>query len=103
MPTAVMAARRCDRGPTRAQLVRGAVGAAFGDARVPRLEDAWQRIHPAEPQPPTLGVHDRDEWPEPFACDFIFVTSDLRGRLRKVAVDASTEASDHQPMLVELG
>ena len=78
-------------------------GATFGDARVPRLEDAWQRVHPGEPQPPTLGVHDCDEFPEPFACDFIFATSDLRGRLRKVAVDASTEASDHQPMLVELG
>jgi len=78
-------------------------GAAFGDGRVPRLEDAWQRLHPAEPQPPTLGVHDCDEFPEAFACDFIFTSSDLRGRLRKVAVDASTEASDHQPMLVELG
>ncbi|MBV9892205.1 MAG: endonuclease/exonuclease/phosphatase family protein [Rhizobacter sp.] len=79
------------------------LGAAFGDARVPRLEDVWQALHPNEPQPPTLGVHDCDEFPEPFACDFILATSDLRHRLRKVAVDAASEASDHQPMLVELG
>ena len=41
--------------------------------------------------------------PTPFACDFIFATRDLRARLRSVAVDAATAASDHQPVLVELG
>ena len=78
------------------------LGAASGDARVPPLEDVWQRLHPNEAQPPTIGVHDRKQWPEPFACDFIFATSDLRDRLRNVAVDAATDASDHQPMMVEL-
>ena len=33
-------------------------------------------------------------------CDF--TSSDLRGRLRSVAVDAASAASDHQPVLVEL-
>ncbi len=73
------------------------------DARVPAFEDAWQRLHPGRNQPPTIGVHDCDQWPDPFACDFIFATSDLRARLRAAAVDATTAASDHQPMLVELG
>ena len=69
---------------------------------MPALGDAWQQLHPNESQPPTIGVHDRKQWPEAFACDFIFVSSDLRGRLRNVAVDAATDASDHQPMMVEL-
>ena len=77
--------------------------APFDDARVPAFDDAWQLLHPGAAQPPTIGVHDRDQWPDPFACDFIFATSDLRPRLRAVAVDATTAASDHQPVLVELG
>ena len=78
------------------------LGAAYADTRVPALEDVWQRLHPGEPQPPTLGVHDCHQWPDAFACDFIFASTDLRSRLRAVAVDARTDASDHQPMLVEL-
>jgi endonuclease/exonuclease/phosphatase family metal-dependent hydrolase len=77
--------------------------ASFDDARVPAFVDAWQFLHPAQGQPPTIGVHDCDQWPDPFACDFIFATSDLGPRLRRVAVDATTAASDHQPVLVELG
>ncbi len=76
--------------------------APFDDSRVPAFDDAWQRSHPAQGQPPTIGVHDRRQWPDAFACDFIFATRDLGPRLRAVAVDASTAASDHQPVLVEL-
>ncbi|HEX4234825.1 MAG TPA: endonuclease/exonuclease/phosphatase family protein [Caldimonas sp.] len=78
------------------------LAAPFDDARVPGLEDAWQRVHPGRTQPPTLGVHDHEQWPEAFACDFIFASSDLRERVRDVAVDGATQASDHQPMMVEL-
>jgi endonuclease/exonuclease/phosphatase family metal-dependent hydrolase len=78
------------------------LGERFADTRVPALEDVWQRLHPAEAAPATVGVHDCHQWPDPFTCDFIFASSDLRARLRAVAVDARTEASDHQPMLVEL-
>jgi len=73
------------------------------DPRVPAFCDAWQFLHPGQDQPATIGVHDCDQWPDPFACDFIFATSDLGSRLRTVAVDATTDASDHQPVLVELG
>lgn len=76
--------------------------ASFDDVRVPAFDDAWQRLHPGQAQPPTLGIHDRGQWPEAFACDFIFATTDLRPRLRSVAVDAKTAASDHQPVGVEL-
>ena len=78
------------------------LGERFADTRVPALEDVWQRLHPTEAAPATVGVHDCHQWPDPFTCDFIFASSDLQGRLRAVAVDARTEASDHQPMLVEL-
>jgi endonuclease/exonuclease/phosphatase family metal-dependent hydrolase len=77
--------------------------ASLDDARMPDFDDAWQLVHPGQGQPATIGVHDRGQWPEAFACDFIFATRDLRPRLRAVAVDATTAASDHQPMLVELG
>ena len=76
--------------------------AEFGDNGVPAFEDVWRRLHATTEQPATTGVHDRDQWPEPFACDFIFASSDLRGRLRAVEVDGLTQASDHQPMVVEL-
>ncbi len=76
--------------------------APFEDSRLPPFDDAWQRFHPARAQPPTIGVHDCHQWPDKFACDFIFATRDLGPRLRAVAVDAKTAASDHQPVLVEL-
>ncbi len=78
------------------------MAAPFEDPRVPPFDDAWQRLHPGRAQPPTVGVHDCHQWPDPFACDFVFATSDLRGRLRSVAVDGATDASDHQPMLIEI-
>ena len=75
--------------------------AEFGGG-VPALDDVWKQLHPALEQPPTTGVHDRVQWPEAFACDFICATRDLRDRLRAIAVDGRSQASDHQPMMVEL-
>ncbi len=78
--------------------------APFDDpAAVPALDDAWTSLHPGAAQPPTLGVHDHDQWPDAFASDFICASADLRPRLRRVAVDVTTAASDHQPVLIELG
>jgi len=47
-------------------------------------------------------VHDREQWPEAFTCDFIFASRDLRPRMQAIAVNAATRASDHQPLLLEL-
>ena len=70
---------------------------------VPAYRDAWGLRHHGVPQPPTLGVHDKAQWPdEPFACDFIFVTEDLAQRVEDVVVNADTDASDHQPVLLSL-
>jgi len=69
----------------------------------PAYRDAWRIRHPGEPHPPTLGVHDRQQWPGPaFCCDFIFVTEDLAGRVEDVVVNGNTDASDHQPVLLKL-
>jgi len=72
-------------------------------AGVPAYRDAWTLRHPGEPHAPTLGVHDKEQWPgPPFACDFVFVTGDLAGRVEDVVVNGSTDASDHQPVMLVL-
>jgi endonuclease/exonuclease/phosphatase family metal-dependent hydrolase len=68
----------------------------------PALRDSWEVAHPGVAHQDTLGVHDRAQWPSPYASDFIFVTADLAPRVRRVAVDGATQASDHQPVLLEL-
>ncbi|MBI4754917.1 MAG: endonuclease/exonuclease/phosphatase family protein [Betaproteobacteria bacterium] len=68
----------------------------------PRFVDAWEALHPQQPHPDTVGLHGA-EWPDhPFCCDFFLVTEDLVPRLRRVEVNAEPDASDHQPMLLEL-
>ena len=72
-------------------------------AGVPAYRDAWRLRHPGKPHAPTLGVHDKTQWPgPPFACDFIFVTEDIAHRVEDVVVNADTDASDHQPVLLVL-
>ncbi|HEX2199131.1 MAG TPA: endonuclease/exonuclease/phosphatase family protein [Burkholderiales bacterium] len=67
------------------------------------LVDAWQALHPGKPHPPTFRLHERKEEVAPYCCDFVFVTPDLVPRLRAMRIDADSRASDHQPVLVELG
>ncbi len=68
----------------------------------PAYRDAWQVRHGERAHDHTLGVHDHVQWPEAFACDFIFVTEDIAGRVEDVAVNLDTDASDHQPVLLRL-
>ena len=65
-----------------------------------RLFDAWLAVHPNEPHPPTMGVFEKT-WPL-YCCDFAFVTDDVVAHLRDVRVDATVDASDHQPLILEL-
>ena len=59
-------------------------------------------IVPAAPRAPTCGLYDRAQWADGPDCrDFIFVTEDLAGRVRRIDVDADTAASDHQPVIIE--
>ena len=74
---------------------------AFG-AAVPRLMDAWEIAHPQQPHAHTVGLYENGWAEHPYCCDFVFVTGDLESRVRAVTVDKQTQASDHQPVLVEL-
>lgn len=70
---------------------------------VPPYRDAWRIRHGSRPHAPTLGVFDKGQWPgSSFACDLVFVTEDLAPRVREVQVNGDTDASDHQPVLLEL-
>ena len=77
------------------------VVAPYSDG-TPAYRDGWKLRHGDRPQDHTLGVHDHVQWPEAFACDFIFVTEDIAGRVEDVAVNLDTDASDHQPVLLHL-
>jgi endonuclease/exonuclease/phosphatase family metal-dependent hydrolase len=74
----------------------------FIDAHSPRLVDTWEYLHPGTPHPHNVGLYDRQQWPESLTCDFIFASEDLLPRVRAVRVDSETQASDHQPQLLEL-
>jgi endonuclease/exonuclease/phosphatase family metal-dependent hydrolase len=62
--------------------------------------DAWDALHAGKPRQPTFHLYD-DE-PE-MCCDYVFITPDLVPRLRSIRIDSQTQASDHQPVMVELG
>jgi endonuclease/exonuclease/phosphatase family metal-dependent hydrolase len=68
----------------------------------PAYRDAWQVRHGDRLHDHTIGVYDREQWPEAFACDFVFLTEDIAGRVEDVAVNPDTDASDHQPVLLRL-
>ena len=69
----------------------------------PAYRDSWLIAHPGKPHQPTLGVYDKEQWPgEAFCCDFVFVTEDLAPRVEDVVVNGTTDASDHQPVLLKL-
>ena len=72
------------------------------DPHVPAYRDLWAIAHPGVEHLHTIGLYDRKQWKESYACDFLFVTEDLASRVRSVRVDQQTSASDHQPVLLEL-
>lgn len=63
--------------------------------------DAWRLRHPGEPHPPTFCLHGDEHGKDPYCCDFVFVTPDLAPRVSQVRIDLDTQASDHQPVIVE--
>jgi endonuclease/exonuclease/phosphatase family metal-dependent hydrolase len=68
----------------------------------PGFRDAWSVLHPGEPHAPTVGIHPVDFVSQPECFDFVFMTEGLSSRLRAHGIDTATEASDHQPVWVEL-
>jgi endonuclease/exonuclease/phosphatase family metal-dependent hydrolase len=75
--------------------------AGFEDG-APVLRDAWEVAHPGRPHAPTVGIHENSFSERPDCFDFFFLTPDLAARVGAVAVDGDTQASDHQPVLLEL-
>jgi len=82
--------------PERAQILAGFSGGE------PAFRDAWEVLHPGIPHAPTCGIHPVDFVDRPECFDFVFATERLAGRLQAHGIDAATEASDHQPVWVEL-
>jgi endonuclease/exonuclease/phosphatase family metal-dependent hydrolase len=73
------------------------------DAATPSYRDAWEITHPGEPHAPTVGIYDKTQWPgPPFTYDFIFVSEDLAPRAKEMRQDPTSDASDHQPILLVL-
>ncbi|QNB11461.1 endonuclease [Paraburkholderia bannensis] len=69
----------------------------------PAFIDAWAALHPGATPPPTAGVYDTQQWPDgPISCDFVFVTEDLSARLKRCEFDGATQASDHQPVVLDI-
>lgn len=65
--------------------------------------DAWPLVHGTRPHDPTCGIFDRQQWKQgAHARDFWFVSPDLRGAVAGIAVDTTTDASDHQPVWLTL-
>jgi len=90
----------CNFRPDAAERTR--LLAPFDDG-TPAYRDAWELVHAQQPHAPTVGVHDKQQWPgAPFTFDFVFVSADLAPRVRALQVDAASDASDHQPMRLEL-
>ena len=65
-------------------------------------EDAWVARNGNQPHPATFCVHSQAYSKTPYCCDFAFVSEDLVPRIRRVAIDGETQASDHQPLLLEI-
>jgi endonuclease/exonuclease/phosphatase family metal-dependent hydrolase len=61
--------------------------------------DSWQALNPGKPRQPTFHLYDGEP---PYCCDYVFVTPDLVPRIRSLRIDSATQASDHQPLMVEL-
>jgi endonuclease/exonuclease/phosphatase family metal-dependent hydrolase len=76
--------------------------APFADG-TPPLADAWDLVRPGEPYPGTFKVHEKWVPGDPeLHCDFFFVSTELVPRVRAVFSDRETQASDHQPVVLEL-
>jgi endonuclease/exonuclease/phosphatase family metal-dependent hydrolase len=68
-----------------------------------RLWDCWTLLNGTRPHAPTFRLFDRTYGPDPVACDFVFVSDSLKGRVQSLAIDEATKVSDHQPVAVEIG
>jgi endonuclease/exonuclease/phosphatase family metal-dependent hydrolase len=79
------------------------VDAEYAQLFRPPLVDAWRAARPGEPDPLTTGLHDSVQWPRGGHCrDYFALTPDMAPRIASIDMDAATDASDHQPLRLEL-
>jgi len=71
-------------------------------SRAPRYRDAWALAHGHRPHAPTFCVHSDAYSKTPYCCDSAFVSDDLAPRVRAIELGSQTQASDHQPVLLDL-
>jgi endonuclease/exonuclease/phosphatase family metal-dependent hydrolase len=65
-------------------------------------DDAPALVPAAVSPAPTFGLHDRRFVAEPACYDQFFVSANIADRVQAVEVDDATDASDHQPLLLEI-
>ena len=76
--------------------------APFADG-TPPLADAWEVLHPGVAHPSTFCVYmTMEPGGGELHCDFYFASQDLVPRLKSIRVDGLTQASDHQPVILEI-
>jgi endonuclease/exonuclease/phosphatase family metal-dependent hydrolase len=76
--------------------------APFADG-TPPLVDAWEALHPGVAHPSTFCIYMKMEpGGSELHCDFYFASQDLVPRLKSIRVDGLTQASDHQPVILEI-
>jgi endonuclease/exonuclease/phosphatase family metal-dependent hydrolase len=69
----------------------------------PRYVDAWTlTANGHRPHPPTFCLHSDSYAKSPYCCDFVFVSEDFGRRVRSLDANLETQASDHQPLLLEI-
>jgi endonuclease/exonuclease/phosphatase family metal-dependent hydrolase len=69
----------------------------------PIITDAWKSLYPDRPHAPTCGIFDREQWPQgPHCRDFFFAAGPLAGAIQNLAVNLESDASDHQPLCLDL-
>jgi endonuclease/exonuclease/phosphatase family metal-dependent hydrolase len=67
-----------------------------------RLWDCWTLLNGSTPHAATFQLFDRSYGPDASTFDFVFVSDGLKSRVRSLAIDDVTRASDHQPVAVEI-
>lgn len=68
------------------------------------FQDAWKLTNGDAAHDPTCGIYDHVQWPHGEHCrDFFFVSPDVAKTVTEVRVNTQTNASDHQPLMLQLG
>ncbi|SEQ79862.1 Metal-dependent hydrolase, endonuclease/exonuclease/phosphatase family [Nitrosomonas sp. Nm51] len=72
------------------------------ESGIPAFHDTRTLLYPGLPHAPTVGIHPVNFVDRPECFDYIFITDGLKSHLKSCHTDAETQASDHQPVWIEL-